>query len=108
MSKVKTLYSLGSTLGRLYCHRKQPVMATESRNRNRTKAWIHFTSMAASLRKLRLQGACWEWKRSGRERKHLCVSALREAPVLENKTAAGTGFTWSAGSVPAHGRAGIG
>lgn len=80
MTKGKTPYSLGSSLGRLYCHRKQPVMTTDSRNRKTTKTWIHFTSMAVSLRKLLLQGACWEWKRNGlgeRKNRYVCVSCER-------------------------------
>lgn len=61
-------YSLGSTLGRLYCHRKQPVIATDSRKKKRTNTWIHFTSIAASLRRLRLLGPCWNQKREDSER----------------------------------------
>jgi len=33
MAKLKDDYSRGSTLGRLYCHRKQPVIATDNRKK---------------------------------------------------------------------------
>lgn len=63
MTKLKDNYSLGSALGRLYCHRKQPVIATDNRKKKMANTWIHFTSITMSLRRLRLLDACCKQKR---------------------------------------------
>lgn len=60
---LKAVYSLGSSLGRLYCHRKQPVIATDSRKKKMANTWIHFTSITMNLRRPRLLDSCYKEKR---------------------------------------------